>query len=311
MRVLVTGGAGFIGSHLADAFLGRGDEVDVLDDLSHGRPGRLAPEAALHRASVTDATALAEIVEKVRPELVCHLAAQIDVRQSVADPAADAQANIVGTINVLEAARAAGARVLFASTGGAIYGRDAVIPSDEEQRPEPEAPYGTAKFCAEQYIGLFNRLYGTRHAVLRLANVYGPRQDPAGEAGVIAIFCGAVLRGERPTVFGDGRQTRDYVHVADVAAAFVAAAGSPRAGVWNVGTGVETDLLTLTGLIGRAAGTVADPVFAPARPGELVRSALDASRAARELGWRPSVPLAEGVKSVYEWARAGSPDRTA
>src|ERR1700761_2796047 len=239
MRVVVTGGAGFIGSHLTDAFLARGDEVSTVDDLSAGRPGRLDDRAAVHKVSVTDAAALADVIGSVRPELICHLAAQIDVRASVTHPAADAQANVIGTINVLEAARAAGARVVLCSTGGALYGRDAPIPSLEDVLPLPESPYGIGKHCAEQYVGLYNRLHGTRHTILRLANVYGPRQDPAGESGVIPIFCARVLAGERPVIYGDGEQTRDYVYIADAVAAFLAAADQGRPGIWNIGTGLE------------------------------------------------------------------------
>src|SRR6516164_1508284 len=216
MRVLVTGGAGFIGSHVADALLARGDEVIVVDDLSAGRVARLDSRALMHKISITDADALAAVVASSGAELICHLAAQIDVRASVLSPAADAQANVVGTVNVLEAAREVGARVLFASSGGALYGRDAPIPSWEDVLPLPESPYGIAKYCAECYIGLYNRLHGMSHSVLRMANVYGPRQDPAGEAGVITIFCASALSGQRPAIFGDGTQTRDYVYVGDV-----------------------------------------------------------------------------------------------
>jgi UDP-glucose 4-epimerase len=310
MRVLVTGGAGFIGSHLTDALLTRGDEVTVVDDLSRGRLARLDERASLHKLSITCAGALATLVEQVRPELICHLAAQIDVRASVAAPADDAQTNVVGTVNVLEAARAADARVLFCSTGGALYGRDAPIPSLEDVLPLPESPYGIAKYCAEQYVSLYNRLHGCRHTILRLANVYGPRQDPAGESGVIPIFCARVLAGERPVIYGDGQQTRDYVYIADAVAAFLAAADQGRPGIWNFGTGVETSVVSLAGLIGSAAGTEVEPVFAAARPGELQRSALAAERAQRDLGWLPAVALAEGVRRVYQWIEAGAPDRS-
>src|SRR5947207_1370374 len=204
MRVLVTGGAGFIGSHLTDALLARGNQVTVLDDLSAGRAARLDPQASLHQVSVTDQAAVTALTRQIRPEVIFHLAAQVDVRASVADPAADAAVNVTGTVNVLEAARATGARLVFAGTGGALYGRNVPIPSPEDLLPEPEAPYGTAKYCAEQYIGLYNRLHGARHAVLRLGNVYGPRQDPAGEAGVVSIFCGRVTSGQQPLVYGDG-----------------------------------------------------------------------------------------------------------
>jgi len=311
MRVIVVGGAGFIGSHLADAFLARGDEVTVADDLSAGRAGRLADGARLHKVSVCDGPALAGLVSRARPRLICHLAAQIDVRSSVAAPAHDAQVNVIGTVNVLEAARAAGARVLFASSGGALCGRDAPLPSAEDVLPLPESPYGIAKYCAEQYVGLYNRLHGCCHTILRLANVYGPRQDPAGESGVIPIFCARVLAGERPVIYGDGTQTRDYVYVADAVAAFLAAADRGRPGIWNIGTGVEVSVLQLARLIGTTAGRRVDPEFAPARPGELQRSALAADWARLDLGWTPSVDLAAGVSRVYRWIEAGAPDRAA
>jgi len=311
MRVLVTGGAGFIGSHLTDAFLARGDEVAVVDDLSRGRHARLDDHAVVHKLSITDAGPLTALAERTQPELICHLAAQIDVRVSVAAPADDARANVVGTVNVLEAARAADARVLYCSTGGALYGRDAPIPSLEDVLPLPESPYGIAKYCAEQYVGLYNRLHGTRHTILRLANVYGPRQDPAGDSGVIPIFCARTLAGERPVIFGDGTQTRDYVYVGDAVAAFLAAADQGRPGIWNVGTGVEVSVLNLAALIGEAAGRSVDPQFAPARPGELQRSALAVERVHRDLGWTAAVSLADGVRRVYRWIEGGAPDRAA
>lgn len=311
MRVLVTGGAGFIGSHLTDAFLDRGDEVAVADDLSAGQPGRVDSRAILQKLSVTDAPSLRSAVKEFRPELICHLAAQIDVRASVAEPAADAQVNVTGTINVLEAARTAGARVLFASSGGALYGRDASIPAAEDALRSPESPYGVAKLCAEQYIGLYNQLHGTRHAVLRLANVYGPRQDPAGEAGVIAVFCASVLAGRAPLIYGEGTQTRDYVHVRDVVQAFLAAARTTQPGTWNIGTGTEVTVLDLVTVISRIAGKPVTPRFAPARPGELLRSAVSAERAARDLGWRPATGLQDGMRGVWEWMRAGTPVRAA
>jgi UDP-glucose 4-epimerase len=309
MRILVTGGAGFIGSHLTDAFLNRGDQVTVVDDLSAGSEARLDELVVLHTQSIIEAGPLAALVEEIRPALVCHLAAKIDVRASVTSPADDAQVNVVGTVNVLEAARRVGARVLFCSSGGAIYGRDAPIPTVESVPPLPESPYGVAKFCAEQYVGVYNRLHGTAHAVLRLANVYGPRQDPTGDGGVVAIFCSRVLAGKRPTVYGDGRQTRDYVYVGDVVAAFLAAADTGRPGSWNVGTGIETTVLDLAATIGEAAGRPVEPEFAPPRPGELPRSALAVELAGRDLGWSPATSLADGVQAVYRWIESGTPDR--
>jgi UDP-glucose 4-epimerase len=309
MRVLVTGGAGFIGSHLTDALVLRGDEVAIMDDMSAGWPGRVPERAAVHKLSVSDVAALAALISDFAPELICHLAAQIDVRSSVSHPAADAQANIIGTVNVLEAARAARARVLFGSTGAVIYGRDAPIPSMEDVLPLPESPYGVAKHCAEQYVLLYNRLHGTSHAVLRFANVYGPRQNPAGLAGVVAIFCARALAGDRPVIYGDGQQTRDYVYVADAVGAFLAAADRGRPGTWNIGTGTEVSVLALTEIISQVAGYQLEPVFAPARPGELLRGALAPERARRDLGWAPMTPLAEGVRRVYQWIEAGSPER--
>jgi UDP-glucose 4-epimerase len=309
MRVLVTGGAGFIGSHLTDALLARGDEVSVADDLSAGHTARVHPSASLHKLGITDTGALNALVAQARPELICHLAAQISVTGSVANPAGDAQANVVGTVNVLEAARTVGARVLFCSSGGALYGRDAPIPTLEDVLPLPESPYGVAKYCAEQYVGLYNRLHGTQHSALRLANVYGPRQDAAGECGVVPIFCSSVLAGRHPVIYGDGSQTRDYVYVGDVVAAFLAAADRGRPGTWNIGTGTEVSVLELAGLIGGVAGRPAEPDFAAPRAGELQRSALAVERAHRDLGWSAVTTLADGLRAAYQWIEAGSPDR--
>jgi UDP-glucose 4-epimerase len=309
MRILVTGGAGFIGSHLTDALLGRGDEVWAVDDLSTGRASRLHEKAVLVEQSIVHAEGLAALAEDVRPELICHLAAQIDVRTSVESPANDACANIIGTINVLEAAHGADARVLFCSSGGALYGRDAPIPSPESVLPMPESPYGTAKYCAEQYIGLYNRLHGTCHAVLRLANVYGPRQRPSGEAAVIPRFCSRALRGQRPIIYGDGRQTRDFVYISDVVEAFLAAADCGMPGAWNIGTGVEVSVLDLAAIIGEISGRPFDPEFAPSRAGELERSAVSVELARRDLGWCPVTTLAEGVRAVYRWIENGAHDR--
>jgi UDP-glucose 4-epimerase len=309
MRVIVTGGAGFIGSHLTDAFLARGDDVTVIDDLSSGRPARLDERASLQKLSVTDARLLGQVFEAVQPDLICHLAAQIDVRASVARPAFDAETNVIGMINVLEAARRCGSRVLFCSTGGALYGRDAPIPSMEDVLPLPESPYGIGKHCAEQYLGLYNRLHETAHSVLRLANVYGPRQDPSGEAGVVPIFCSAILSGTRPTVFGDGTQTRDLVYVGDVVTAFLAAADQRRPGTWNIGTGAEVSVLELAAVIGEVTGRPAQHVLAPARPGELQRSALAVELAEADLGWSARTTLADGVRAVCSWIEAGTPDR--
>lgn len=309
MRIIVTGGAGFIGSHLTDALLGRGDQVWVVDNLSAGRMSRLHEKAVLVEQSIVHAEALAALVEDVRPQLICHLAAQIDVRASVKFPVDDAWVNVIGTINVLEAARGADARVLFCSSGGALYGQDAPIPSPESVPPMPESPYGTAKYCAEQYICMDNRLHGTCHAVLRLANVYGPRQCPSGEAAVIPRFCSRALHGERLIIYGDGRQTRDFIYVSDVVAAFLAAADCGMPGTWNVGTGVEVSVLDLAAIISEISGTPFDPEFAPSRAGEIERSAVSAELARRVLGWCPVATLAEGVRAVYRWIENGTHDR--
>lgn len=307
MRVLVTGGAGFIGSHLVDALIARGDEVTVIDDLSAGKLARLPDASLLTPLNIIDGGTLTETVAKVEPEVVFHLAAQIDVRRSVEDPGHDARVNVLGTINVLSAAQAAGARVVMASSGGAIYGREAPVPTPESHLPEPEAPYGTGKYCGEQYIGLFNRLHGGRHTALRLANVYGPRQDPAGEGGVVSIFAGRAHREDPVTVFGDGTQTRDFVYVGDVARAFLTAAESDASGVWNIGTGVETSVLDLVEKLREVSGHDIAPEFADARAGELPRSCLDVAAAKKELGWTAEVGIADGVRRVYEWVAAGEP----
>jgi len=301
MRALVTGGAGFIGSNLVDALLDRGDEVVVVDDLSTGREANLTGArergAQLHVLDIRDGEALAEAVGAARPEAIFHLAAQIDVRKSVASPAWDATINVAGTINVLEAAHRHGVRrVVNSSTGGAIYGDAELIPSPETVTALPEAPYGQSKLAAEGYIGLFERLHGLSAVTLRYGNVYGPRQDPLGEAGVIAIFCGCVASGKQPTVFGDGEQTRDYVYVGDVVAANLVAAGSEARGALNIGTGTETSVLELVALLGELAGVEFQPQFAPPRLGELSRSCLDIARARQLLSWAPTVAIRDGLQ---------------
>jgi UDP-glucose 4-epimerase len=302
MIALVTGGAGFIGSNLVDALLAQGGQVVVVDDLSTGRRANLDAAleqgATLHELDICDADALGALFERVRPELVFHLAAQIDVRRSVADPAADARVNVEGTINVLAAAHAAGARrVVYSATGGAVYGEAEQVPTPEDAPAQPLAPYGQGKLSGEGYCALFTRLHGLSTVALRYANVYGPRQDPLGEGGVIAIFCGCLAEGRTPTTYGDGAQTRDYVYVGDVVAANLRAAELDVTGSLNVGTGVETSVLDLVGAFRTLEGGDAfEPVHAPARAGEVLRSCLDASRARELLGWEPQVPLADGLR---------------
>jgi UDP-glucose 4-epimerase len=308
MKALVTGGAGFIGSNLADALLTRGDEVIVVDDLSTGRrenlDGALAAGAKLVEADIRDRAALEQLAGAEKPEVVFHLAAQIDVRKSIADPAFDASINVGGTANVLEAARAAGSRrIVFSSTGGAIYGEGdgQELPLSEGAPLAPEAPYGQSKFAGEGYLALYARLYGLSTIPLRLGNVYGPRQDPLGEAGVIAIFCGKLRAGERPTVFGDGKQTRDYIYVGDVVSAMLAAADAETTGPVNVGTGIETDVLELASALGELGGTESfEPEMAPARTGEVQRISIDPARAGSELGWTPQMGLKEGLRVTLD-----------
>ena len=301
MRALVTGGAGFIGSNLVDALVERGDSVVVLDDLSTGRrenlEGALARGAELVEGDVRDAEALEALVRRTAPDAIFHLAAQIDVRRSVADPVLDARINVEGTVNLLEAARVARvARLVYSSTGGAIYGEGRSLPATEEHPIAPEAGYGQSKFAAEGYCALYRRLHGLSTISLRYANVYGPRQDPLGEAGVIAIFCGRLLDGGRPTVFGDGHQTRDFVYVEDVVEANLAAAQSTATGELNIGRGVQTSVLEVAEALAELGGRPFEPEFAPAREGEVRHIALDATRARETLGWEPRAGLHEGLE---------------
>ena len=307
MRSLVTGGAGFIGSNLVDALLARGDEVTILDDLSTGRlenlSGALGAGAELVETDVRDTASVTSLLERVQPETIFHLAAQIDVRKSVADPAFDASINVGGTANLLEAARRAGSRrFVFTSTGGAIYGEGEgkELPLGEDAAVEPLSPYGQSKFAGEGYLSLFERLFGLSGISLRLGNVYGPRQDPLGEAGVVAIFCGKLGTGDRPTVFGDGRQTRDYIYVGDVVSAAIAAASADATGPVNIGTGVETSVLDLVEQLRPDGSAEFEPEFAPARPGEVQRISIDPSRAAEAIGWRPQTGLEAGLRLTRE-----------
>ena len=320
MKVLVTGGAGFIGSNLVDALLDRGDDVVVLDNLTTGRRSNvdhaLANGAKLVVEDIRDGEMVASLLEAEKPEVVFHLAAQIDVRVSAAKPSFDAEVNVIGTINMLEAARRAGARrIVYASTGGAIYGETDVVPTPESTEIRSEAPYGQAKYAGEGYLSLWQRLHGLSTVALRFGNVYGPRQDPLGEAGVIAIFCGKLQTGGNPTVFGDGRQTRDYVFVDDVVRACQIAGDDDSGGAYNVGRGVEVSVLELVeqlGMLGNELnlldGRSFEPQFAPARAGEVQRSALDPTRSREELDFAAEVDLEDGLRrtlrSVLQEARA-------
>ena len=297
MRAMVTGGAGFIGSHLVDALLGRGDEVHVVDDLSTGSRDNLASDAELHELDIRD-EGLEELTGRVRPEVVFHLAAQADVGTSVARPTFDADVNVVGTVRVLEAARAADARVVFSSSGGAVYGeceRAAV----EEDEPQPLSPYAASKLAGEQYLETWSRLYGASHVTCRLANVYGPRQVTTLEGGVVAIFLDRMRDGQETVIYGDGNQTRDFVYVGDVVTAMLAAANSSAGGIYNIGSGVATTIRELHGLCAETAGVVQEPRFTAARPGDLGHSLLDPSRAARDLQWQAETTLAAGLASTW------------
>jgi UDP-glucose 4-epimerase len=295
---IVTGGAGFIGSHLVDALLADGCAVTVIDDLSSGDAARVAPEAELRELDVVDFAALEAVVEEVKPRAVFHLAAQASVVASVEDPGRDCDVNVKGTLNVVEAAGGCGASVVFTSTGGALYGDEAPMPTPEQQIPSPLSPYGASKWAAEAYVKTWSSSSGIPHAVCRLGNVYGPRQSPHGEAGVVAIFTHHLHTGCAPKLYGHGRPTRDYVYVADVVSALLAASG--RAGTYNMATGVETDVMTVWTELSRAAGKQIEPELTELRPGELQHSCLDVSLAERELGWRALVPIAEGLQRTYE-----------
>jgi len=298
---IVTGGAGFIGSTLADALVAQGREVHVVDDLSTGHQRNVPPEAFLHEVDIRDFPAMADVASRSGAPVIFHLAAQADVRKAIADPAFDADVNIAGTLSVLEAARVNGARVVFAATGGGSYGEyeGLPIPTPETAEPRPMSHYGQSKLAGEGYCGLYGRLYGIASTRLRLGNVYGPRQDPHGEAGVVAIFSGRIIDGEPVTVFGDGLQTRDYVYVDDVVDAFLRAEDGPADLTANVGTGREVSVLDLARILGAP-----NPQFAPARTGELQRSCLDPRRAREVLGWSAAVTVEQGLPQTLAAIRA-------
>lgn len=298
MRALVTGGAGFIGSHLVDALLARGDEVHVVDDLTTGSRENLASGAELHELDIRD-EGLEQLAERLRPEVVFHLAAQADVGTSIERPVFDADVNVVGTVRVLEAARTADAHVVFASSGGAIYG-ECERPAREDDEPQPLSPYAASKYAGEAYLATWNRLYGGRHIACRLANVYGPRQMPTLEGGVVAVFLDRLRDGQEAEIFGDGNQTRDFVYVGDVAAAMLAAAASPIGRVYNVGSGIATTVRELHGICAETAGVDQEPRFGAARPGDLRHSVIDPGLAARELDWHAETTLAAGLANTWK-----------
>ena len=302
MTIIVTGGAGFIGSHVVEALLARGDEVHVIDDLSKGVRENVPAAATLHVYDVREP--MDTIVRETGAKAIVHFAAQADVRVSVAEPGRDASINVLGTVNVLEAARPVGARVVFASTGGAIYG-ECERPAREDDPCLPLSPYGAAKLAGEGYLGAFARLYGVPHVALRFGNVYGPRQDPHGEAGVVAIFLGRLLDGEPCRIFGDGSQSRDYVYVGDVSRATIAALAGDVGGVLNIGTGIATSVLDLYEVCRSVSGSDAEPVHEAARAGELGRSVLDGEGAAKAIGFRAETSLADGVAATWQSLQPG------
>ena len=314
-KVLITGGAGFIGSHTADLFLARGWDTSVVDNLSSGNRENLPKGAQFHELSVTSPE-FGKLVRDGKFDVVAHLAAQIDVRRSVKDPVFDATSNVIGTLNLMEGIRASGSPTLaiFASTGGALYGDAAKPPNHETTPKDPESPYAVSKLSAEYYLSYYGRVHGTEAVALRFGNVYGPRQDPHGEAGVVAIFCGRIIRGEQLTIFGDGHQTRDYVYVGDVARAIFMAATNPlpvKGGIdaraFNIGTGRGTSVLELAKLLQTAAGSNVPVGFGPHRVGEVQDSFLTCVKAYELLGWKPEVTLSEGLKRTYSWFAERSP----
>ena len=305
MRILVTGGAGFIGSNVVDGLLARGHEVAVFDDLSSGRREFVDPRATLFEGDLARPEDVERCIAEFRPEVVDHHAAQIDVRKSVSDPIHDARTNVLGSIGLLQScSRHAVRKVIYASTGGALYGEGRQLPATEDHPVNPEAPYGISKHTVEHYLYLWKLLHGLDYTVLRYPNVYGPRQNPHGEAGVNAIFIGMMLHGERPRIFGTGEQVRDYVFVGDIVAANLLALDRGAGQMLNIGTGVGTSVLDIVRTINEVLGTRIEPILEAARAGEIQRIYLDASRAKAELGWVPTVSFREGLKRTIDWHRA-------
>ena len=301
MKVLVTGGAGFIGSHVSDALIADGHRVHIVDDLSGGRRENLNPQAEFHHLDIRDKQ-VSELCREQQFEVLVHFAAQMDVRKSVSDPVFDADVNILGFLSLMEAARTSGLKkVVFASTGGAIYGEPDYVPQDERHPVQPVSPYGITKLATEKYLHFYATAYGIPYVALRYGNVYGPRQNPHGEAGVVAIFAQRMLRGQQAVVNGSGKQTRDYVFVADVVKANLAAIAYPDSGIFNIGTGVETDVNHLFRTIRDLTGSDIDETHVDGKPGEQLRSVLGCDLAASELGWTPSVSIDEGLAATVDW----------
>jgi UDP-glucose 4-epimerase len=301
MKILVTGGAGFIGSWVSDTFLREGHEVLILDDLSTGKKENLPEKAEFIKCDIRDFDSVENIISDFKPDIVDHHAAQIDVRKSVDNPMHDAEINIVGTLHLIESClRHSVKKFIFASTGGAIYGEPEIIPADEKTDPFPISPYGTSKYAVEKYLGYYNYVHGFEYVALRYANVYGPRQNPHGEAGVVAIFCNRILSGLACTVFGDGGQTRDYVYVEDIAKANLQSLNAP-VGSYNIGTGIETSVSDLISELKKSSRTDFEVHYGEERPGEVQSISLEVSQAEKILGWKPSVNLAEGIQQTWNW----------
>lgn len=303
MKILVTGGAGFIGSHLADALVACGHKVAIIDNLVTGLRQNVNPRATFYEADIRGSS-IAEIFERERFEVVFHQAAQMDVRHSVADPRYDAEVNILGTLNLLQLCQKMAVKsFIFASTGGAVYGEQNTFPADEEHQCWPASPYGVTKMTCERYIYFFGMAYGLKYVLLRYANVYGPRQNPHGEAGVVAIFCQRMLRRDQAIINGDGKQTRDYVYVDDVVAANVLALDCPHNDYFNIGTGVETDVNAVFACLNEALAAGCKEVHGPPKPGEQRRSVLACTKAKKLLGWQPKVDINEGLQMTARWFR--------
>jgi UDP-glucose 4-epimerase len=301
MKILITGGAGFIGSYVADAFTRQGHKVLIVDDLSTGVEENIPKEADFVKCDIRERTLLGKVFSDFRPDIVNHHAAQINVRRSVEDPIFDAEINIIGTLNLLELSiKHKIKRFIFASTGGAIYGEPEEIPADESTPPMPISPYGTSKYAVENYLGYYRAVHGLDYVALRYSNVYGPRQSPHGEAGVIAIFCNRIMSGKPCQIFGDGNQTRDYVFAEDIAEANMLSVNAPT-GSYNIGTEVETSVNDLAMILRKAAGREFKVEYAPPRPGEVLRIALDTTLAKRVLGWFPNVNLEDGIRRTWKW----------
>jgi len=304
LKVLVTGGAGFIGSHLVDALFERGDEVIVIDNLLTGRRENVNPQIKLYELSIGD-PGLVEIFEQEKPDIVSHQAAQIDLRRSVNEPLFDAQENILGSLNVIvNSVRSGVGKFIYASSGGAIYGEPQYLPVDENHPINPVSQYGVSKHTVEHYLHLYALQQGLNYIALRYPNVYGARQNPFGEAGVVAIFAHQMLGGEQPTIFGPGNKTRDYTHVSDVVAANLLAIERGRNVICNIGTGVETSDQDIFDAVADALGYRSPPLYTSVRPGEIQRISLDWSKAERELGWRPKLILKEGIAKTVAYFRA-------